>query len=165
MLLLFLVACLFFIYKIFDDDKVLYSQNHSKEFFDGAGVQAAFCATAILVVLEYLNIFVFKIPNDKFRLLLRYTLYLISPILFVIIINSVTTTNIKKGLAEYDVVFKYDGKQIQTDTNIVYIGATQNYLFLRERMTRKNYIYKIDKIDNLSMKKISYELGWIDWRK
>lgn len=159
------MGLVFYVYTIFDDDKVLYSESHSKEFFNGAGIQAIMCATGVTIVAGELNTYFFKISDSIFRKLSRQLLFLLSPIFFVIIVNKVTTDNIKKGLAIYDIEFKYDTSRIKTDTNIVYVGATQNYLFLRERMIRKNYLYKIDKIDSLSIKKISYKLDRISWRK
>ena len=148
------------VYGMFDDDHVLYSKTHSKEYFTGTAIMAAFCTVAITSVLDYINFFILKIEDKVYFRISFYLFISVQAIMFVTILVNVNARNIKQGYAEYDVEFKYDNKIIKTDSTIVYIGSTQNYIFLRERLTRKNYIYKTDKIDNFSIKKVAYKTSF-----
>ena len=81
-------------------------------------------------------------------------------LLFIYLQGNFAANNIKTGNPGYDVAFKYNNKLIKTDNNLVYIGGTQNYLFLRERKSKSNIIFRIDKIDSCSIKKVEYEYSF-----
>lgn len=53
------------------------------------------------------------------------------------------------GRQDFKVSFQYDTMKVETDSNLVYIGKTNEYLFLRDRSARKNKIYPIDKVSLL----------------
>ncbi|MBK6825601.1 MAG: hypothetical protein IPG86_01330 [Chitinophagaceae bacterium] len=53
------------------------------------------------------------------------------------------------GRQDFKVKFVYDTTKVETDTSVVYIGKTNEYLFLRERKGRINKVYEIDKVSLL----------------
>jgi hypothetical protein len=49
------------------------------------------------------------------------------------------------------IVFEYNSKKIKSDSNLVYIGKTEKYLFLRDLKRKQNYIYSTDKVGMILM--------------
>lgn len=148
-----------FLYNITDDNQIV-SQDYKLHI------------SVYFILYIYVCFAVYSIINFLFNILLKIKMdleskkiYLFMRIIFVIIFvyfSSVNQArNIKSGFAEYDVEFTYNNKLIKTNDSLVYISATQNYYFLRNRLTRENYIYKSDKIENLKMKKIAYTFNII----
>ncbi|MEZ5015924.1 MAG: hypothetical protein R2800_02655 [Flavipsychrobacter sp.] len=86
-----------------------------------------------------------------------YTILFLSlnVILAVIIITSVINT-LQSKRVYYNNNLKttsilIDNKTITTDSNLVYIGQTQNYIFLRKLKEEVNVIYKMSDIDKLEI--------------
>lgn len=69
--------------------------------------------------------------------------------------------NIRGGNPVYEVEFTYNNKSIRTNKELVYVGGTQSYVFLRDRKVHKNLVYKNDKIENFTIEKINYSTYWI----
>jgi len=62
--------------------------------------------------------------------------------------------DVKNGLNETEIEFIYDKKKIDsaTDTMISYIGSTQQYIFIYNRIIGDNFIYDKSKVINLVFK-------------
>ncbi len=65
-----------------------------------------------------------------------------------------TATNILVGKPEYSAAIELTDSTITTDSTIVYVGQTSNYLFLRNRKTRDNIILNMGSIRRYSLNKI-----------
>lgn len=116
------------------------------------------------MIIDYANYLIFKIRSQKWLDVIRFLKIIFYAFLIIYIQASITASNIKSGHPEYDVSFVYDGKSVATDTSLVYIGATQNYTFLRNRHTRKNLVFKSDEIKNYTIKRVEYSNKWF-WDK
>lgn len=68
--------------------------------------------------------------------------------------NYSNAKNIMDGKPEFNIEFTYSEDAIKSDTNFVYIGQTQDYIFLRELDKKENYVYAKKEILNLKMVKV-----------
>lgn len=66
-------------------------------------------------------------------------------------------SNILKGQAEYKASIDLQDSNITTDSTIVYIGQTSEYLFLRNRKNDENIILKISDIRKYTLTKLKKE--------
>lgn len=71
---------------------------------------------------------------------------------FITIWNKNEALRVLKGDPEKQVSFIYDSKTVKTDSNLVYVGKTAEYLFIRDRTTKVNRIFKVSEISNLEIK-------------
>jgi hypothetical protein len=122
-----------------------------------------FSIASFETLFEYTNYLIFKVKSKKILKLISFSKIIFYVFLVVYIQSSLTASNIKSGYADYNIEFKYNDSQIKTDTNLVYIGGTQNFIFLRDRHDKKNMVFKMDKVDNYSIKKIEYRYTWF-WK-
>lgn len=76
-------------------------------------------------------------------------------VFFVTLSNKIKATDILNGKPVYSVKFEFQGKVIQTDSNIVYIGRTSEYLFLRNLSEKSNSIYQCAEIKSIKILKRS----------
>ncbi len=60
------------------------------------------------------------------------------------------------GKPDYFMSFNYKDSLYVTDTNFVFVGKTQSYVFIRDLSKNKNFIFPFDKLEKVSMKKIDY---------
>lgn len=81
-------------------------------------------------------------------------------ILFLYLITENQTLNIKHGQSDYDVKFSYNNKLIKTDTNLIYIGSTQKFIFLRQLNIKATRVFRTDSIGSLTIKKREYKYSW-----
>lgn len=51
--------------------------------------------------------------------------------------NLEKANNIKKGKPDYNVAFECNDISIKTNSNLVFVGLTENYLFLRDIKQKK----------------------------
>ncbi len=82
----------------------------------------------------------------------------IIPIVFVVFL-SITIfqkMNVERTMNHQtsDVSFLYNNETIESNSKKIYIGKTSNYLFLRDVKDGTNYIYSIDDISNLEIRKL-----------
>jgi hypothetical protein len=123
----------------------------------------AFSIASFETLFEYTNYLIFKVKNKRLLKIIGFSKLIFYVFLVVYIQSSLTASNIKSGYADYNITFEYNNSQIKTDTNLVYIGGTQNFIFLRDRRDKKNMVFKMDKVDNYSIKKIEYRYTWF-WK-
>ncbi len=117
---------------------------------------ASMAIAALLVILAlrflHLNFFAHVEPVNLF--IEKYSLVGTSAILILVLISTQNVTNANEILQKKTdvlVTFTVDEKTITTDSNLVYVGNTQNYLFLRKLKQRTNIIYKVSDIKNLEI--------------
>jgi hypothetical protein len=79
-------------------------------------------------------------------------------IILFLILNTVSNykdaMKILSGKPKYNISFVYKDSLYKTDSVTVYIGKTQNYLFIRNLQNNTNQIFHSDKIENLKMVKV-----------
>ncbi len=66
--------------------------------------------------------------------------------------NRIQYLYITNGHSNKEVSFIYNDNKIKTDSNFVYIGSTQSYIFLRNNNDSLSLIIKKDEINNLTIK-------------
>jgi len=76
-------------------------------------------------------------------------------VFFVAMSNKIKATDILRGNPGYSIKFEFQGKIVQTDSNIVYVGRTSDYLFLRNLSNKSNSIYQCNEIKNIEILKSS----------
>lgn len=65
------------------------------------------------------------------------------------IYNRDKADDVLRGNQTMHVHFVYDSSRISTDTNLVYVGQTNGYIFLRNRTSRTNRVFELSKISGL----------------
>lgn len=70
-----------------------------------------------------------------------------------IISNRIQYLSIKSGYGIIDVSFDWQDNRIKTDSNMIYIGETQQYFFILNIPKNETFAYKKDDIQNLHLKK------------
>lgn len=69
-----------------------------------------------------------------------------------IISNRVQYLSIINGKQEKILSFSYSGKEIRTDSTVIYIGSTESYIFFRDNSKKESVILKKTQIDNIKIK-------------
>ncbi len=67
--------------------------------------------------------------------------------------NKESAMNVLNGEPEYQVNFDFNSKPISTDSTLVFIGRTSEYLFLRDLPNSQNQIFRLDQINKLTQSK------------
>ena len=93
-----------------------------------------------------------KIKLD-FRIVL-FTVYFVS---ILTVSNYYKADRIKLGYPNKYVSFDYEEKSFKSDDCLVYVGMTENYLFLRELKEKRNIIFQRDKIGKIEIIKRKYK--------
>lgn len=83
---------------------------------------------------------------SRFFMLILFTVGLIN------ISNANNAKEILNGKNKREILFEYNNVIIKTDSNLVYIGKTEKYFFLRNLNGKQNYLYPLDKIGLIQMK-------------
>ncbi len=73
------------------------------------------------------------------------------------IYNRERAQKILVGVTEVDMEFEYNEYLKKTNSSIVFIGMTENYIFLRDLKSNENLIYKRSDIKLLKMKKTNFK--------
>jgi hypothetical protein len=76
----------------------------------------------------------------------RVLLLLVFSVGFINFSSSKEAKEIINGKSRKNIVFEYNNSMVKTDMNLVYVGKTEKYLFLRNLKEKENYIYPTDKI-------------------
>lgn len=76
-------------------------------------------------------------------------------VFFITLSNKMKATDILCGQPHYSVKFEFQGKLVQTDSNIVYIGRTTDYLFLRNLGQKSNSAYQCGEIKYIEIVKLN----------
>jgi len=126
-------------------------QGHDRFFESNAG---------IVFILGLIWIYTFDFIIDRFfsqnssaKIVNRVSLIFMFSIGMLTIKNMEKANKIKEGIPEYNVVFEYQNKPIRTNNNLVFVGLTEKYLFLRDLKQETNKIYLLEKIDQLELNK------------
>ena len=88
------------------------------------------------------------VKNKNFTLAFTLMLYLLINSLF----NYKEAIKIKTGIPNQLVKFEFEQKMYSSDTSMVFIGQTQNYLFLHDLKEDKNLVFEISNIKNLEIR-------------
>lgn len=97
----------------------------------------------------------------KSKLILDKRVYNISSIL-VLLLTIITLTNLLKahkiesGNALYNVEFSIKDEKIKTDNENIYVGMTQEYLFIRNISKKNNIVYKRCDLSDFSIVRIRH---------
>ncbi len=91
--------------------------------------------------------------HAEIKKLARVILALFLSIGLISIDNRDKALNILNGHPEFEVSFEYNNVKKETNSNLVFIGITEKYIFIRDIKLKKNQIYSIEKIDLLEMTK------------
>jgi hypothetical protein len=123
-----------------------------------------FTDTLILGVIWLVFIFIKidlneKENSKKWSRSFGYALLITVSIGLLRIAKTENASNILKGQAEYKASINLQGSNITTDSTIVYIGQTSEYLFLRNRRNDENIILKIGDIRKYTLTKLRKEKG------
>jgi hypothetical protein len=62
--------------------------------------------------------------------------------------------NIEKGKTKLSVEFCYDSQQILADKNYIFIGKTNNFLFMYNYKNKTSEVFENSKISNFKIKKL-----------
>ena len=111
-------------------------------------------ALAIIIALRFLYCTLFENIEITKPFFKKYSLLITSVALLVTLISVQNTNNALRLIEKQtriSVTFNLGDKTIATDDNIVYIGNTQNYLFLRKLKEKTNIIYKMSEISDLEI--------------
>jgi|GEM_PF-3772838 len=108
--------------------------------------------TGQFIVLYYL--FKFSKSSKKVKRICFY-LVIIFFLFELMAINRNFAINdfLSKKSTEY-VCFNYDNQNVETTEEFRLIGITADYIFLRNRQTKTNYIYRLTDVTNFQFKKI-----------
>lgn len=77
-------------------------------------------------------------------------------LLFGAVFSTTDAHNIKDGKPEYKVIITKEDRTIKSDTILVYVGKTKNYLFLYDRNKKSSLILKMDDIKELETSNTRY---------
>ena len=101
------------------------------------------------------------LTGHKYPLFARLTLVKSPFVYFALgfIINSLISNrlqylNITNGYGDYKLSFMIQDKTIKTDSNLVYIGSTQSYIFIYDNKDSTSLCYKKESMSNLSIRKM-----------
>lgn len=140
---------------------IQYLVSYPKQFYE---LRYAISVFFVFNYVLYSNYFTSKIIRDLNDFLKRETktfiLYLEAIFIYLFfnfLYNYSDAQMVLDGKPQYNVSFTYNDSNIVTDNSIVYVGKTQNYLFVHDIPTKLNFIYQTDKIGNLKMIKLSYD--------
>lgn len=119
----------------------------------------SFADTLILGVIWLILIFIRIDLNEKkgirkWSRSFGYALLITVSIGLLRIAKNENASNVLKGQAEYKASIELPDFNITTDSTIVYIGQTSEYLFLRNREKDENIILKISDIKKYSLTKL-----------
>lgn len=84
--------------------------------------------------------------NSKAINISRFFLLIIFSVGLINISNSVHSKNILNGNGKVQIEFEYNNLIVNSDSNFVYVGKTEKYLFMRDLKKKQNCIYPTDKI-------------------
>lgn len=96
----------------------------------------------------------------KSKLISDKKVYKISSLLIfllaiITLINLAKAYKVKSGYSLYNVEFHVNNKRIITNTENIYVGMTQEYLFIRNISKKSNTVYKRNDLIDFSIKKTS----------
>lgn len=111
----------------------------------------------VIPVIILLDNYFEKRPNLflNFTLRKRPLLYLISILaLNSVVSNRITYLQIIHGENNRAVHFVYKDRNYKTDSSLVYIGASQSYIFLRNNLDSSNSIFRKEELSDFVLKKL-----------
>src|SRR5690606_23829278 len=72
--------------------------------------------------------------------------------------NQENARNILDGKPKYSIKIDFnDNNNIQSNSTMVYIGQTTNFVFLRDLRNGENIVFKMDNIKNLKLTRLNIE--------
>ncbi|MDR4954246.1 hypothetical protein REB14_18860 [Chryseobacterium sp. ES2] len=86
----------------------------------------------------------------------KYSLIFISSLLIIFpIIKAFTDINNIENEKPYnEIIFNYNNKQIQSNKYFLFLGKTNEYLFLYNKSTKYTEVFKMSEINNLKIRKL-----------
>ena len=66
--------------------------------------------------------------------------------------NRHNANKVLNGISEYEIEFKFDESLIKSDENLIFIGMTEKYVFLRKNSLNENQIFSKDRIKIIKLK-------------
>lgn len=76
--------------------------------------------------------------------------------LFFVLKNNCRAEEIKTGEPLIDISFTSNNNIVKTDSVFIYIGTTQNFIFLFDKKGKATSIYKRSNISQMTVKRIEY---------
>ena len=105
------------------------------------------------LVLIFIRIDIYKKEDTKRNVRqMGRVLAVTIAIILLWIYNKEKSSQVLNGQGAYEVTLEFEDKTINSDTNLVYIGKTSEYVFLRNRSNDINQIYKIEKLIRINQK-------------
>lgn len=115
---------------------------------------------SMVLILVWMMIFFMKysVVNknktlNKKRILIVFSVFIIVMFLFTLEIRLSQAEDILEGKPLYNINFKNGSDHISTTENLIYIGQTNDYIFLRNLNKNENLIYQKSEIRELVLKK------------
>jgi hypothetical protein len=142
-----------FIYKLFNDVSFI------TEFYSGGII-------IIFISLSILWIFIDKPITNLIMLITgqQGSTYINNVIYFIMLILSINlyslysnALRIAQGKPEYTIHFDYQNNHIESDTCKVYIGKTADYIFIKDLVSKNNYVYLVKDMHNIVFRKYEYK--------
>jgi len=72
---------------------------------------------------------------------------------YLMLVNKSRAKNILNGNGLEKIEFSFDDNLIKTDSNLLFIGQTENYIFLRHKKDSTTLIYSKEKVDHIKINK------------
>ncbi|MEQ1799319.1 MAG: hypothetical protein ABL872_15305, partial [Lacibacter sp.] len=111
-----------------------------------------FFVPVFLLLSEYFEKYSHKIFSGLTLVKIPVIYFVIGFVVNSLISNRIQYLYITNGHSNKDVSFTYNDNKIKTDSNFVYIGSTQSYIFIRNNNDSLSLIIKKDEIKNLTIK-------------
>ncbi|MBP0903770.1 hypothetical protein ACFSKN_04210 [Mariniflexile gromovii] len=115
-------------------------------------------AVILMIIWAFIFVLKFRFQNSKskFNPRIQIFVYFIMTIIGFIVysdINLNKADSILNGKSEYYVKFEINNQLIETNSKLLFIGQTNNYVFLRKIDSRENHIYNKKDISEFIIKK------------
>ncbi|MDD5362308.1 MAG: hypothetical protein PHN88_09260 [Ignavibacteria bacterium] len=113
-----------------------------------------------MILTFYISPYIDKQVFRKYNKNIGHITTIAEIIIFFLLVNTLSNlkeaTKVLQGKPEYYVTFHYKDSLYTSDSISVFVGKTQNYLFIKNLQSNKNLIFPSDKLENLEMNKTYY---------
>lgn len=151
--LLFILSVGYVVYRLFNLETIFLDSPSRRAIFVILSFFTFFFLSPLFMLIDvYFEKYSHKIFSNLTISKNPIIYFLIGLILNSTISNRIQYLSIINGHSNQIVHFTYEGKKIETDSNLVYIGSTHDYLFIRNNNDSLSMIFKKEEIRNLTFR-------------